>query len=52
MTMNTESRLGGIRASCLFGSGNGLDNVIIYAATECVTYADIAAYATALKEVV
>ena len=36
MTMNTQ----------------GLDAVTICAATECVTDADIAAYATALKEVV
>ncbi|MEO9971383.1 MAG: aminomethyl-transferring glycine dehydrogenase subunit GcvPA [Hyphomonadaceae bacterium] len=43
--------LGGVRASRLF-SEDALDNVIICAATECTTDADIAAYAAALKEVV
>jgi glycine dehydrogenase subunit 1 len=42
--------LGGVRASRLF-PGAGLDNVIIAAATECVTAEDIAGYAAALAEV-
>lgn len=42
--------LGGVRASRLF-PGAGLDNVIIAAATECVTPEDIANYAAALAEV-
>jgi len=42
--------IGGVRASRLF-KGDGLENVVIVAATECNTEADIAAYATALKEV-
>lgn len=44
--------VGGVRASRLFAVGNDLDNVIICAATECVTDVDIAAYAAALKEIV
>ena len=50
--LEAKGVLGGVRASRLFGSGNGLDDVIICAATECTTDADIAAYASALKEVV
>ena len=50
--LEAKGVLGGVRASRLFGSGNDLDDVIICAATECVTDADIAAYAEALKEVV
>ena len=50
--LEAKGVLGGVRASRLFGSGNDLDDVIICAATECVTDADIAAYAAALKEVV
>jgi glycine dehydrogenase subunit 1 len=42
--------IGGVRASRLF-PGAGMDNVIIAAATECVTPEDIAAYAKALAEV-
>ncbi|MEL7129094.1 MAG: aminomethyl-transferring glycine dehydrogenase subunit GcvPA [Pseudomonadota bacterium] len=43
--------LGGVRASRLLPD-EGFDDVIICAATECTTEADIAAYADALKEVV
>jgi len=43
--------LGGVRASRLLPSGH-MDDVIIAAATECTTDADIAAYADALKGVV
>lgn len=43
--------LGGVRASRLV-SGSSMGNVIITAATECTTQADIAAYVAALKEVV
>lgn len=43
--------LGGVRASRLV-PGAGFDDVIICAATECTTEADIAAYAAALKEIV
>jgi glycine dehydrogenase subunit 1 len=42
--------IGGVRASRLF-PGSGLDNVIVAAATECVTQDDIADYAKALAEV-
>jgi len=58
--MNAEAALamldergvvGGVRASRLFPGGH-LDDVIICAATECTTDADIAAYADALREVV
>jgi glycine dehydrogenase subunit 1 len=42
--------IGGVRASRLF-PGADLDTVIIAAATECTTQADIDAYAAALKEV-
>jgi len=42
--------LGGVRASRLF-PGVGLDNVIVAAATECVTAEDIKAYAAALAKV-
>ena len=44
--------LGGVRASRLFGEGKGFDDVIICAATECVTTGDIETYADALGEVV
>ncbi len=43
--------LGGVRASRLM-PGASFDDVIICAATECTTEADITAYADALKEVV
>ncbi|MEE9380398.1 MAG: aminomethyl-transferring glycine dehydrogenase subunit GcvPA [Hyphomonadaceae bacterium] len=43
--------LGGVRASRLL-PGAGFDDVIICAATECTTDADIAAYSDALKEIV
>ncbi|MEO0785207.1 MAG: aminomethyl-transferring glycine dehydrogenase subunit GcvPA, partial [Pseudomonadota bacterium] len=43
--------VGGVRASRLM-RGAGLDDVIIAAATECTTEADIAAYADALREIV
>jgi len=43
--------IGGVRASRLM-RGAGLDDVIIAAATECTTDADIAAYTDALREVV
>ena len=42
--------VGGVRASRLF-PGKGLENVVICAVTECATSEDIAAYATALGEV-
>jgi glycine dehydrogenase subunit 1 len=42
--------IGGVRASRLF-PGAGMDNVIVAAATECVTQDDIAKYAAALAEV-
>ena len=44
--------IGGVRASRLIGDGKGFDDVIICAATECVTDADVTAYADALREVV
>jgi len=50
--LEAKGVLGGVRASRLFGKGQDMDDVIICAATECVTTDDIAAYATALKEVV
>ncbi|MEO1474269.1 MAG: hypothetical protein AAFS03_10130 [Pseudomonadota bacterium] len=43
--------IGGARASRLM-RGAGLDDVIICAATECTTDADIEAYVAALKEVI
>ncbi len=43
--------LGGVRASRLLPVGT-MDDVIICAATECTTEADISAYSDALKEVV
>ena len=43
--------IGGVRASRLL-PGGAVGDVIIAAATECTTQADIAAYAAALKEVV
>ncbi|MEO1475328.1 MAG: aminotransferase class V-fold PLP-dependent enzyme, partial [Pseudomonadota bacterium] len=43
--------VGGVRASRLMPAA-GLDDVIICAATECVTAEDIDAYANALKEIV
>lgn len=43
--------IGGVRASRLFPR-KGLDDIIICAATECTTEADIAAYADALRDVI
>ena len=43
--------LGGVRASRLFPR-DGMDDVIIAAATECTTGEDIAAYADALREII
>ncbi len=42
--------LGGVRASRLYGSGAGVDDLILVASTECNTEADRVAYANALKE--
>ena len=43
--------VGGVRASRLFPNDPDLWNIIICAATECTTPEDIAAYASALKEI-
>ena len=43
--------LGGVRASRLYGSGSGVDDLIIVACTEVNTEADRAAYATELAAV-
>ncbi len=48
--LEAEGVLGGVRASRLFPKGK-FDDVIIAAATECVTHADIEAYSAALWEV-
>ncbi|MEL6569926.1 MAG: glycine dehydrogenase, partial [Pseudomonadota bacterium] len=49
--LDERSVIGGVRASRLM-RGAGLDDVIICAATECTTDADIEAYVAALKEVI
>jgi glycine dehydrogenase subunit 1 len=48
--LEKQDVIGGVRASRLF-PGAGMDNVIIAAATECVTAEDIKAYAAALAKV-
>lgn len=48
--LDAKGVVGGVRASRLF-PGQGLDNVVICAATECNTAEGIAAYAKALAEV-
>ena len=48
--LEKQDVIGGVRASRLF-PGAGMDNVIIAAATECVTAEDIRAYAAALAKV-
>jgi glycine dehydrogenase subunit 1 len=48
--LEKQDVIGGVRASRLF-PGAGMDNVIIAAATECVTAGDIEAYAAALAKV-
>ncbi|MEO0882197.1 MAG: aminomethyl-transferring glycine dehydrogenase subunit GcvPA [Pseudomonadota bacterium] len=49
--LDEKGVVGGVRASRLI-PGAGFDDVIICAATECVTADDIEAYADALKEIV
>ncbi len=48
--LDAKGVVGGVRAARLF-PGQGLENVVICAATECNTAEGIAAYATALREV-